>query len=752
MDQLADQMARECHEYILKSLQIMESLVSTAVGDCRDLGAEMEKFLVGPSFEEIWNSYQVEPLTPMEYLGEIFAAGTGHETNEFYEEELQGLSEKSPLTREKALLLLSYLQAGTTRVLMEINSNHKPVFEGLFQQSQEFVGFIASMTKVHGKTKEKLGLSNANAMFNRVTRRTLTSDGLRNVESFLSCSEKFHEELRETIKQVAEDASQQYNQSANLIRKNLEKNQAYLKRQQEQLEVLILQLKGTSSLEVDDWSKLYYVIQIAHKSILDTVLLLIQESPKVIRGSFELVEYAIESVCTVLRKIKLLADELGYSKSTSEKENPLQNELNLKLLKIPDECAELIFQKHLSKSFAESRTVKIVPTLEGDKLQRMILSLLGDWYQHCAPILAPIGSKTIRTEVLGIPSALVNMLPTFQSTNLLSQVKVLYGKLSVKSIPTPVTIGLCPTQMIVTGDALNASVLLVVPVSLMLSTKVINSFLGSKNGLALVTSKGEISLYFEHDADRQHLTSWTAQHCGKPQNPLFPSVLNQYCIVVSSDGQSGELDIKSEHAPLLKAREMRCKQALYWLGNPGIKSFSRKTTFALCSIYRLLPLMAGYLEGKTAHPGALVDQVIDEVSDRKNTKNEFRVGKPPSFLLSMNQSVTDFWLNFLMSPDTLFHSFTVMDNNILIDIIDIQILLATVDTLYLVMSSEQKRHEPNFFQLHQNGPDAEVWEPETEDSPKATVGKDWKSQIRRLLQPPTIDAGSSGDFSSPNKS
>ena len=713
----------------------MSSLVGTAVSDCRDLGAEMEKFLVGPSFEEVWNSFQIQPMTPMEYLGEIFVAGSGHETNEFYESELQNLSSDAPITKEKTLALLSYLQAGTTRVLMEINTNHKPVFEGLFKQSVEFVEFVASMFKIHQQTIGKLCRSNPNEMFNRVSRRTLTAEGLRNIESFLACSEKFHEELRDTIKQVAEDASQQYNQSANLIRTNLQKNQAYLKRQQDQLESTIKELKQADSILGEDWPKIYKTIQQSHQSILETVLLLIKESPKVIRGSFELVEYAIESVCTVLKKIKTLADEKGYSSKPVER-NPLQEELDLKLLKVPDECAEIIFQKHLSKSFVESRTLKIVATLEGDKLQKMMNLLLGDWYNHCAPILTPVGSKVVRTEVQGIPSTIVNMLPTFQSSELLARVKVIQGKLSVKSIPTQVSIGLCPGQMIVTGSALNASVLLIIPNALMVACKHINNFLGSKNGLAILTARGEISFYFKEAEERDQIMTWVEANIKQPLTLGIQSVLNRFSQVVSVDGQAGELDFRSEHVPLLKARELRCKLALYWLGQAGVKQFSQKTVFPMCSVYRILPLMVGYSDGNKTNPGAFVELVLTESSSQDNPKNEYRVGNLPAFLLPMNQNVTGFWQNFLKSPDTLFHFFRIMDHNLLLDIIQIQMLFASVDTLYVVVSSEQNRHPPRFFQLYQNGGDAEVWETDSSEEPaNMKTHTDWKELVRSSLNP-----------------
>ena len=735
LDQLADQMARECQEHICKSLQMMGSLVSTAVTDVRELGAEMEKFLVGPSFEEIWNSYQTQPLSPMEYLGEIFVAGSGHETNEFYEGELQTLSPAKVITKDSALSLLSYIQAGTVRVLMEINSNHKPVFEGLFQQSLEFVNFAASMVETHDKTFKKLARWDANAMFNRVSRRTLTPEGLRIVESFLACSDTFHQELRETIKQVVDDAARQYNQSANHIRKKLETNQAHLKRQQDTLGQLIQDLKNTETILPADWPKICRTLQQSHEHILGTVLLLIEESPKVIKGSFELVEYAIESVCTVLRKIKDVADQKGYS--GSEKTNSESRETNFKLVKVPEEAMEIVMQNTLSKSFVESRTLKIVPSLEGDKIQKMVIALLNDWYEHCASVLAPIGSKMVRTEVQNIPAAIVNMLPTFQSNELLQLVKVCQAKLSVKSIPTQVSIGLSPGLMIATGNAINASVLLAVPASLILSWKDISNFLGSTNGLAILTTKGEISLYFKETADRELVRSWVTENNKKTRTANFQSVLSQYCHVVSVEGQAGELDLCQEHLPLLKARELRCKQALFWLGTPGNKSFSRKTAFPLCSIYRVLALMAGRVEVGIPLPGALVEEVVTKYSSKTNPKNQYRVTSLPAFLLPLSGPVSAFWQGFLRYPDTVFHSFSVMDNNLLLDIIEIQILFATVDTIYLVMSSEQKRHSPRFFQLHQNGPDTEVWEPEPSDEASETDDlRDWVGLVKAALQPP----------------
>jgi hypothetical protein len=605
----------------------MESLVSTAVNGLTRLAAEIKKFQYKTSFSESWDK-NLEGVQPLVFLEKFLGIKDGDSENLKFDQIIEGIKSENDDVRLKKRLIDALNCCGNflRQLSRESNEKHNSTLTEIWKHTLGFQTSFKQYTNQHKRCLLVSSRGNPDSSISRLMASTLTQKGLHQAGDFQEISEDLHRRVRDMFNKVEEDASQQYNQT---IRELISKIDLWKKVENfslvcEDYVTNITPVDPKESIKIHVCKKKILALLEEIRNVFNAAsLLLIQESPKVIRGSFELVEHVLEELFTVLRKTKDRCEEVGLI-AAEQGSNLGAREFPEIYLRFPKETIELLQQS--GKAKPESRRKFNPPnSLESGEFKKQVTEATESWYQYVADYV-PFLAGPLNREASEYSEAVLNMFPCAGNSSSL-QTKVREHKVRItEGIKVSGTIYQIPDALIFEGKKLGSdkTSILLFPRVAVIGIDPVGDDTGKECLMHLKTVKGKLPVYLL-GSDREAIISWFKQSA-KDQEDRYPILrikpiengLNGknedklcwkesvWLPVPSTSFVARSVKIPSKYIPRLKSRANRVFRSAYWLSEMGGRMLESKALFPGMQLTTFLPFLIGNPKLKN-HLGALFE-------------------------------------------------------------------------------------------------------------------------------------------------
>ena len=669
LDKEADQMARDCHEHILSSLRTMSSLVGTAVSGLSAMTAEMKKFQYRGSFSESWEK-NLEGMSSMQLLEQFLGIKNDEPQNlkiEFMVESIKAENDDVKL-KKRLIDALNCCSQHLKRMLDELSDHQHATVHEIWKNTLGFQSTFKNYTTQYKRCLLVASRGNPDSSISRLLPSILTQKGLNVANDFQDICEELHRNIRDMFNRVEEDASQQYNQT---IRDVLSKIDIW-KRVELSFHECEDSLKSVTQVDPQESVKIHIskkkVLQLLEevKIILQNLgLLLIKESPKVIRGSFELVEHVLDEMFTALKKTKDRCEKAGLME-LDQLGNPNRDMPEIHL-RFPKETIDLL--KQITKNKMEPRRKFNPPnSMESGQFKHQVFDLTKHWFQYMSDYI-PFHPGSLNRELSRFSDGVLSMLPCGgNSPTLLLKVKEHKVRIS-DGIKVSGTFYTIPDAIIFDGRRFgnDQQFTLLFPRVSIKELESVGDDTGKECLLNLKTIKGKLPVYLL-GADREALHTWfrltskdqeekfpilRIKHTEHSPNPKAEDHLcwtdSVWLPVPSNSSVAGSVKIPERLTSRLRSRAHRAFRSAFWLAEMGGRVLESKALFAGMQLSTFLPFLIGNSKLKT-HLGALFEASFMKYRKDKDQLEIIPLSPNTSFIHDSEKPIQALVEHFLLLP------------------------------------------------------------------------------------------------------
>lgn len=530
----------------------LSQLMFHAVGDVRHLAENTTKFLNMESFEDLWTLNAVPVKTVFEYLYDFpfeasaTDASAGDQQNTVQNaaaantlniegavptlapEKIRSLvtkvlTYKQPElpteTREELLEMTNFLDSVLADLIADIKQIHEPMFLHLFNIALSFVKHLTSFSKVNYQNNVEIGRDSPIGEYSVISDKILTFQGKQGAEKYYACSQIFHESLREGMREIKNVAMTQYEESAHKINNGLENLAFTMSAQRSALNNLRVEIMNqTGEYQPAKVRSIQQILFDSWMLIVKATDYFVTEGSKVIRGSFELVEFSIESLCNVLTQILQFSDQNGFAEE-EENNSPRGKNQSLSAVQLIEQyidATQIVRDLYNGVVFPEcgyKSNFSFDAVINKGELAYGFAQLLGQWYEQVAGYLYPLSFE--------IDPALLPERPKCPpqlevSSNLLERVMLDLDDMVLgmshhvrlrisykKGVPVMGYITLVKDMVLLEGKTIGVQFSLSIPYKSIVDVKQSTNFIGQQNGLKLTTTLNTIELFFPDSQSRE---------------------------------------------------------------------------------------------------------------------------------------------------------------------------------------------------------------------------------------------------------
>ena len=747
-------MARECQEHICKSLQMMGSLVSTAVNDLARLVAEMKKFMHRTPFPQLWDKQKEETNLPRFMLAYLGIGGEDKAVISI-KTAISDIKAENDDPRLKKRLIDALNCSGLylKRVLRECNESYSAALTDVCNTTRDMQRSFTKYLNNHNNCALVSHRANPDSSISQMMLNCLTQKGLLQASGFQETSEDLHARVKEMFKKVTEDAARQYNQAFQDL---LNKNDIWkiVEKIVIQTEDFVTQLTGVDPKESVKLhfqkKKILALLEEADKMLELACLLLIEESPKVIKGSFELCEKLMEELFVALRKTKEQCEKLGMFVS-----DKITQQI---CMRFPKETLEMLQEP--GKPRSETRR-KFNPPFspEGGIIKNEASKITELWFQYMSDYV-PFVTKNVYSELPAKYSeGLLNLLPCGgRSQSLLQKIKEYKVRIS-GGIKLAGTLYQIPDALIFECKRLasDQQSTLLFPRVAILDIEAAGEDSPKECLMVLQTVKDRLPIYLQ-GSDRTAIVSWFKQ-TSKDQEDKFPILRVKPCeahghssneeflawkdsvwlSVPSSSSVAGSVHIDPKFVPRLRSRANRAIRSAYWLADMTGRMLESKALFPGFQLSTFLPLLVGNPRLKN-HLGAIFEATFMKLRKGKDQIEVLPLHPATNFIqdtVKPNQVLVERFLS-LPAGSTIGRLYQTQAGRaqkvcgVVITVID-----CMMDTVLIVVNSETGA-ESQLWAVRQLQLGVEVLRSTTALSNKANQEGDfdtcWKNLVHKKLE------------------
>ena len=553
---------------LAKSSLSLSFLLSHLVGDTRNLAMQLSEFKESSTFEEVWQDQQIDLLEPREYLGEVFAGKSRQLSSAEMDSQITSLRANFAQVTPQALIeLAKYLDVQLVKLTMEISTNYLPAIQFMADQTVDFFLLVASFYQRHKAVHCKNWRNNPDSFFYLSVSKCLNEKGYDQVDSFLACSEMYHDCMKQLVKEMRGEIFSSFEAYASQTVQRFSEEQRQLERFRAALAALTEDLLEHGFRDDQRKTGMVDKIEETYGRVVVSTLFIVNETSTTLRSSFNVIEHTMNTMITALQEVKIFSDDFDCNFYDADKEDPVEDprplqDQVLEFQNMPAEVLQdiLIEDPEPVPPYDPLIDFKASPA----KLRTLgsIYETLSDWLVCVCPFLDFLSDELrpdraamprgILQAIEGVPQALRDQLnPTFLIPNASSASFLFEARISKGHFPQTGVLVLAQDYLAVSCKSFTSETTILLPFSLVADVNEVTSFFGSKNGLEIFMKGSSESLkVFVADEDRKEILKAGIGFGIKRSSRIYDSFENRV--------DAGDLVIKVEELWQMHVRRARC--------------------------------------------------------------------------------------------------------------------------------------------------------------------------------------------------
>ena len=492
-------------------------LLGLVQGSIAGYGEMTEKFLQcfeSVSTKVVWQENVVPGKTPLEYF-ELIGEGDPYvqkEEAQKVEEMLGELRSRLDIGKTEYYQIAGYLEKQIEMLKNQMSGKYKALSHELHKNCIGLLQNLCSFPGQYVELKKKLKAENSNPEFIRLFQHTFSQKSITIIDHLFFFFEIFQKTLRDTIIENLEVWGREYDTVMTNIAGKFDDQCRALTKAQKLLEKVRQATAVPTDLTISERTLAIEHIEAAQIEMSKSILLIVGESSKSVKFSFEFFEKTVNSLSKVFDALST------HSELTLEEESAQGDgvEALAEYFSLDADFVALL----KSKGLMEIGDQIILDTkFDRKNLQKALDQLFGNWKNYVAPYLYPLeeqGPIMARIEQISkspqsknmLLSPEINLLVEISDEDVnLASVYKYACRMNKKAMPCNGSLMLMSEYLIFCSKGLAVSANLLIPFTAVVQLQPTKNFLGQQNGLLVGTSRGSFEFFLSDRQAREQLLS-----------------------------------------------------------------------------------------------------------------------------------------------------------------------------------------------------------------------------------------------------